>query len=190
MTAPLHGLVLIGGHSSRFGEDKSRLAYHGVPQWRYACDLLADYCESVFLSAREDQSLPYPTLVDEESGLGPVSGFRSAFRKSPAAAWLVLACDLPGVNREAVQWLRDHRDPEADATAFGSPESPEPLFSLWEPTGLRTFYERGGSPRAALISFSTIWVPPKNPGWITNVNTPAERAAFTASRNKISDAGR
>jgi molybdopterin-guanine dinucleotide biosynthesis protein A len=49
-TAPLYGLVLVGGKSRRMGRDKAALAYHGgVPQARRTAALRAEVCERVFL---------------------------------------------------------------------------------------------------------------------------------------------
>lgn len=126
MAAPLYGLVLAGGKSTRMGEDKAALDYHGRPQAAHALDLLATACAKVFLSCRADQAgLPayagHPRIHDAHIGLGPLGGILSALDAHPEAAFLVAACDLPFLDRAAVAALAAGRDPEALATAFEGP---------------------------------------------------------------------
>ena len=53
--APLYGLVLAGGRSSRMQRDKATLAYHGRTQLEWAMDLIAPFVERAFVSLRPDQ---------------------------------------------------------------------------------------------------------------------------------------
>ncbi len=165
------------------GLDKSQLDYHGAPQAEHAVRLLSEVCEVVYRSGPG-------FLEDASSGLGPVSGLIAAFRKHPEAAWLVLACDLPGASRDAIRFLVDRRDPNRDAVAFGTREEPEPLFSLWEPrlTSRQDFSDL--SPSRALRASECLWLSAPDPDWIRNVNTPAELASWKAERNAASEARR
>ena len=100
MRAPLHGLVLAGGRSTRMGRDKATLAYHGRSQLETAWALLAPRVSDRFVSVRPDQvgdpvRAQHPQIVDGPEGLGPAAGILAAQRAHPQAAWLVLACDLP-----------------------------------------------------------------------------------------------
>ena len=53
--APLYGLVLAGGRSTRMGQDKSLISYHGKAQREYMADLLGQWCSRTFISCRGDQ---------------------------------------------------------------------------------------------------------------------------------------
>ena len=44
-------------------------------------------------------------IVDLRGGEGPIVGIRSAMAAHPAAAWLVLACDLPFLSDAAIEEL-------------------------------------------------------------------------------------
>jgi molybdenum cofactor guanylyltransferase len=189
MNMPLYGLVLAGGESSRMEQEKSEIPYHGVPQVRFCVELLSEFCEKVYLSCRKDKIPSDGTsyFLDDNPGEGPAGGLKTAFRRHPDVAWLVLACDMPGADRAAVRYLVDRRDPEREATAFGNPLQPEPFFAIWEPrlTNRQDFLHE--SPSAALRASDCEWVASPSPEWLTSVNTPRELACWMASRKAVSD---
>src|SRR5574338_179742 len=97
MSAGINGLVLSGGFSSRMGEEKGLIRYHGFPQYQYAMQLLRQYCHRVYLACRPEQQHLFPginiiTDKDRYAGHGPISGILSAF-DFKHGDWLVLACD-------------------------------------------------------------------------------------------------
>ena len=57
MAAPLYGLVLAGGRSSRMGRDKAALPYEGRTQLERAMALLEKHVERAYVSVRRDQSV-------------------------------------------------------------------------------------------------------------------------------------
>lgn len=126
-TAPLYGLVLAGGRSTRMKSDKAVLVYHGRPQAAHTLDLLSAHCDRVFLSCRADQGSVeglshLPQLHDTYSNLGPLGGILTAMEAHPDAAWLVAACDLPYLDHSALNTLVAGRDPASMATAFAGPQ--------------------------------------------------------------------
>ncbi len=183
---PLHGLVLAGGKSQRMGQDKGLIDYHGKPQREYMADMLSALCDETYISCRPEQmaELPeeYRALPDTFSGLGPFGAITSAFRQNPNAAWLVVACDLPLLDRQTLQQLVGARNPSEVATAFNSPvtEFPEPLIAIWEPRAypvLLQFLAQGYScPRKALINSPVKLLDAEKPDALMNVNHPEELA--------------
>ncbi|WP_281614717.1 NTP transferase domain-containing protein [Flammeovirga sp. SubArs3] len=159
-TPPLKGLVLTGGKSTRMGEDKSVLNYHGQPQWKYAKELLEKYCSEVHVSvaSESDTYQEASQIADKFIGLGPMGGILSAFQNDPNAAWLVIACDLPLLSEHSLDQLVSNRNSNKVATSFKSPtmDFPEPLICIWEPKAYGTLLEYlswGYScPRKALIN--------------------------------------
>ena len=180
----LYGLVLMGGKSVRMGQDKGMMDYHGMPQRAYVASLLSQFTVKTYLSGRPDQAEGIdPNLAflpDSFKGLGPYSGILSAFRKHPNKAWIVLAVDLPKMDREGLQELVDARDSSKIATAFLNPDSqfPEPLITIWEPQSYSTllqFLAQGYScPRKVLINADIQLVIPKDPNKLMNVNSPSD----------------
>lgn len=184
--APLYGLVLAGGKSVRMGHDKSIIHWHGVPQRYYMADLLTSLCADVFISCRPEQAgeivAPYQALPDSAINGGPLAGILSAFAFRQSVAWLVVACDLPLLDKATLQNLITERDYNCIATTYVSPHDglPEPLISIWEPAAyplLQAHIADGFKcPRKALIrnEQSVKIIVPPYPQALLNTNTPED----------------
>jgi len=208
--APVKGLVLVGGKSTRMGTDKSELDYFGKPQKEVAKELLESNNLETFYSVRDfsttlemTEKNSNVTLSDAEiSGerpqnsneipdtfynLGPFGGICSAFQKDPNSAWLVLATDLPFVNDALIQLLLQKRNPSKAATAIKgkSKEFVEPLITIYEPKAyaiLLQYLAQGYScPRKMLIN-SDVEIVEIEDDLIRNVNTPEE---FITAKKEI-----
>jgi molybdenum cofactor guanylyltransferase len=200
VTAPLYGLVLAGGRSTRMGRDKAALEYHGRSQLQRAHDLLEKLVTRAFVSVRPDQTRDplrarFAQIVDHGDAEGPAAGIRAAQEAHPHAAWLVLACDLPWLDVATLQHLIARRDPARVATAFRSRHDglPEPLCAIYEPsaaTALREFLATGRNcPRKLLINSDTLLLDQPGTKALDNVNTPQELAAALAAAGS-SEAGK
>jgi molybdopterin-guanine dinucleotide biosynthesis protein A len=140
MSAPLYGLVLAGGRSSRMHADKAALAYRGSSQLAQAMRLVTPLVTRAFVSVRADQvddplRAGFAQIIDREENLGPIAGIMAAQAQYPAVAWLVVACDLPFLDAATLKHLLAARDPARDATAYISSHDglPEPLCAIYEP---------------------------------------------------------
>ena len=137
------------------------------------------------LSCRQEQSSYYNeqgfrTIADRMLDLGPLGGIASAFMSNPNTAWLVLASDVPFLDREILEELLAHRSAVHTATAFQSPfdQFPEPLIAIWEPKAfpmIMSFIGLGYScPRKVLIQTEAKMIISSKPEKLENVNTPEE----------------
>ncbi|PCJ62378.1 MAG: bifunctional molybdenum cofactor guanylyltransferase MobA/molybdopterin-guanine dinucleotide biosynthesis adaptor protein MobB [Planctomycetota bacterium] len=187
---PLNGLVLIGGNSSRMGQDKSQLDYHGKPQYEFVFDLLDKHCAETFISvAQENRSIAKPQLTDDFKNFGPMGGILTAMKYNPSAAWLVLACDMPFLTEKTIQFLIDHRDPYKAATAYKSLDNdfPEPLCSIFEPRSISFLYHFLSMgyqcPRKVLINSPINLLLQEESGALDNINTVDE---YQQARQKLS----
>jgi molybdopterin-guanine dinucleotide biosynthesis protein A len=188
----LKGLILAGGKSTRMGEDKGLIDYHGKPQREYAFELLESIEIETFISCREEQEaeISLPTISDKFVGLGPFGAILSAFQSDPNSAWLVVACDLPFVNESALKQLISNRNSSKIGTAFYNPETdfPDPLFTIYEPKAYATilqFLALGYScPRKVLINSDTEIIQPTDTEILRNINTPEERKMLTGKHQK------
>jgi molybdenum cofactor guanylyltransferase len=187
VSAPLLGLVLSGGRSSRMGSDKAAIRHGDRTQLEHAVDLLRPVAGEVFVSVRPDQvadplRAQFAQIVDGGDVEGPAAGIRAAQLARPAAAWLVVACDLPRLNESTLRHLVAHRDPGRIATAFRSSHDglPEPLCAIYEPAAvpaLQQYLATGRNcPRKFLINSDTLLLDQPDPEALDNVNTPDELA--------------
>jgi molybdopterin-guanine dinucleotide biosynthesis protein A len=181
----LNGLVLAGGKSTRMGRDKSSIKWHGKEQQYYVADLLMPLCNEVFISKRNaangETDNNYKMLVDTYTGIGPYGAILSAFQFNPNTAWLVVACDLPLLDKKTLDFLIGNREVNSMATTFQSPfdNLPEPLITIWEPPShevLLSFLSNGFTcPRKVLIKSSNVHIiQPPNADVLMNVNTPED----------------
>ena len=181
---PLYGVVLAGGKSTRMGKDKSLLEYHGKPQAEYLFALLETLCDRTFMSLRDDQqndSDEYSSILDKNEYRGPFNGILSAHKQYPDVAWLVLACDLPLIDKESLIELIEGRDPDSVGTAMATKKSglPEPLVAIWEPKGLKAAMEylktaESSCPRKFLIRNNSKLVTANQDQVLLNANNPEE----------------
>ena len=176
--APVKGLVLAGGKSTRMGQDKSELDYFGKPQKVFAKELLENNNLETFYSVR-DSSENNQEISDKFYNLGPFGGICSAFQKDPNAAWFVLATDVPFIDAKIIQLLLKHRNSSKVATAIKgeSNQFVEPLITIYEPKAypiLMQYLAQGYScPRKMLIN-SDVEIVEVDNDFIRNINTPEE----------------
>jgi len=192
MSAPLYGLVLAGGRSTRMQRDKARLAYAGRSQLERAFELLTPYVERTFVSVRADQTddpvrRRYERIVDRHDNLGPIAGILAAQAEHPEAAWLVLAVDLPLLDAATLEHLVWARRADRPATAYRSSHDglPEPLCAIYEPSSraaLEAYVASGRvCPRKFLMSAEAALLDEPNPCALDNINTPEEYGAARAA---------
>lgn len=206
--APVKGLVLVGGKSTRMGQDKSELDYFGKPQKEIAKELLennnletfysvdhfstslemTNETKSVTLSAVE-RSQNLKKIPDVFLNLGPFGGICSAFQKDPNSAWFVLATDVPFLNTEIIKLVLKHRNPSKVATAIKGENKDfvEPLITIYEPKAypiLLQYLAQGYScPRKMLIN-SDVEIVEIDDAFIRNINTPEE---FETAKKEINN---
>ena len=192
--APLYGLVLAGGRSTRMRRDKAALEYAGRSQLERAVELVVPLVERVFVSVRSDQTADplrarFAQIVDSGEAAGPIAGIMAAQARYPEAAWLVLACDLPLLERQTLEHLLRSRRPERQATAYRSSHDglPEPLCAIYEPASREALQVQvaGGRdcPRKFLINADTELIDQPRPDALDNVNTPED---YGTARHRLS----
>lgn len=191
----LHALILTGGKSSRMGRDKALISYHAQPQFLHLTHVLKSLHIRPFISCRPEQ-VPFfedhglDVIPDRMVDLGPLGGMVSAMMHHPDHAWLMLACDVPGVDADLITELIQARNPASIATAFaGSLQGfPEPLIAIWEPKSImpamQTIALGSSCPRKVLIQYQATTIRAQHPEKLDNINTPDEAADYLDERGK------
>lgn len=99
--------VLVGGKSSRFGQDKARYEVGGEPMALGVARVAEKVAGSVTLVGRpEDYSdLKVRLIADAEPAAGPLSGLVAALEDTAARWTLVVACDMPSLRADFLEML-------------------------------------------------------------------------------------
>jgi len=192
--APIFGLILAGGESSRMGENKAQLIYHDRPQWAYASQLISPYCRNVYFSLKYEEQIPdidpSQVLIDHSLGMGAVSGLLAAFEREPDAAWLVLGVNMPGVDRALINRVFRQRNPERDATCLMVDGRPEALLSIWEPacgSKLKEYAHRGKNSLRKFLEEQQLQAVELDSSMsfkLDSIDTPEERQNFLRKGRK------
>jgi molybdopterin-guanine dinucleotide biosynthesis protein A len=183
----IYGLVLAGGQSRRMGQDKAALRRGGRSQLEHVVDLLEGVTARVYVSARRSQQddpvrSRFRQIVDRYDDLGPVAGILSALEAHPGHDWLVVACDLPNLDRGTLEFLLENRSATRPFTAYRSSHDglPEPLCAIYRAGSeaiIRRFVDDGiACPRKIMIRSDTELLAQPDPRALDNVNTPDDLA--------------
>jgi molybdopterin-guanine dinucleotide biosynthesis protein A len=181
-------LILAGGESRRMGQPKGLLDYYGIPQVQHLFNLAQLLDLEAFVSCREEQSglfsaLPIITDHPDFAGHGPISGLLSAF-KAFEGNWLLLGCDYPSLNTEAISKLLSAEKEAFDIICFKHPDSgmAEPLIALYRHSSgkqLTDFFINGGNSLSGFIKQgNTLFIDSEDALVLKSIDTPEERDAF------------
>lgn len=198
----LQALILAGGCSSRMGSPKHLLPLPDGPLYirlvRTLHNALPDL-KKIHVSVADRSSLDdilrngiidlppegepglntikLELLFDHAEDIGPAAGLLAAHHQIPTATWLIVACDYPLLDAEAVhQLIASYTAP---ATCFENFEGfSEPLLGIWSPQAMHTLDENVKSGRSGpaytLKMLSSKLIVPYNQEWLTNVNNKHE----------------
>jgi molybdopterin-guanine dinucleotide biosynthesis protein A len=91
------GVLLVGGHSERFGSPKALARFRGELLAERAWRVLAEVCSEVLVVGKEEDGLelPFPVLDDGASDRAPVFGVMAGLRAASHETCLVLPVDCP-----------------------------------------------------------------------------------------------
>lgn len=201
LQVPVWACVLIGGKSSRMGRPKHLIeGYRGNTWLENTVGVLRPLVEGVVLSGAGlvPQSLQDLTRVADLPGAaGPLAGILAAMRWQPEVTWVLIACDMPSLCPEAVQWLIASRRPGRWATMprRSADSHVEPLLAHYD-RRCRTLFEEirlSGSLKIGLVArhekIHTPLIPRGNMAAWDNINTPEELSCLV-DREKSSESTR
>ncbi len=131
----LKGIVLAGGKSSRFGEDKALAMWNGKTLLARAVDLLWSlHLDPVVIAnpKRDYSLLPCPVFNDAIPEKGPLGGLYTAYSLFPQNTLLVLTCDMPYLEETVLKRLIESDTAIAQATIFSIEEQMQPFPGIYK----------------------------------------------------------
>jgi molybdopterin-guanine dinucleotide biosynthesis protein A len=183
------GFILVGGASTRMGQDKALLPYRGSTLVEHiAATVVAAAGSAVLVGNPEKYSrFGYPVIADPIAGAGPLAGLCAALSATHADWNLVVACDMPAVSAGFLGALLDAAERSgADALLPVGPSGrPEPLCAVYHRRALPAIRQalecgvRKVLQGLAGLSLETwqVW----NTEHFENCNTPREWLSFLES---------
>ncbi len=183
----LIGIIACGGNSSRMGEDKSMINYHGLPQRYHLYALLQPFCDEVLLSCNNSQLteiLPgYNYLLDDEMFLkiGPMAALLTAHQKYPEASFLLIGCDYPNLQARDLEELVQQREENLDALCYYNlgRQHGEPLLAIYEHACFRELKKYHSNAQHSLKHFlgslNTRYLLPAKCKSVASIDTPEQR---------------
>ena len=187
----VEGFILVGGKSSRMGEDKAALSFDGQTSIQRTAAEMAPVTSRVCLvGARQDQGRsPLENVPDIHLDWGALGGIHAALIACRSQWALVVACDLPFLTTELFGRLESLGADPFDAVVPIQPDGrPQPLCAIYRrdtclPHVDRLIERDEHTPRALLAAVNTRWVEfgeledlPGAGQFFFNMNTPTDFA--------------
>ncbi len=137
MRSGFRGIVLAGGKSSRFGEDKALATMNGKTLLETAVNRLkgVGLCVTVITNRARDYSclgLECDIQRDMIEERGPLGGLYTACRLFPRQALLVTTCDMPAVTAASMKELSSRHKRESLVTLFSMNGADLPFPGIYE----------------------------------------------------------
>jgi molybdenum cofactor guanylyltransferase len=171
-------VILSGGRSTRLGQDKGLLPFHGIPLIAHIASQLKPMFRDVVVSTNDPGTYAFlglPMVADRKPGQGPLMGIATSLGHVARDLCFVIGCDIPTVNPRFVQ----HMVGLAEGVDIVMPRDAEgrfePLFAVYRRSvGCAAFemLEAGERRIAALFERVRVrFVDFDGGGWYKNINT-------------------
>jgi molybdopterin-guanine dinucleotide biosynthesis protein A len=101
------GIILAGGKSSRFGEDKGLYQLNNQSMIESSISVAKEYCDRVVIISNNSEYDQFGLEVFEDviSDKGPLGGIYTGLINSDTDLNLILSCDIPSINQNTISKL-------------------------------------------------------------------------------------
>lgn len=148
-TTQFAAYILAGGESSRMGRNKALLEIGGEALIERTARLVGEVVEKPIVVAPKAMFAGFglECAEDDWPGAGPLGGIATALRATKTEWNLVVACDLPYLTKEWLDYLAERaKASPADAVIPENTRGAEPLCAFYRKRGevsIRGALERG-----------------------------------------------
>lgn len=164
----VEGFILVGGASSRMGQDKAQLTVDGRTTVSWIADSMRRVTTRITLvgSPAGPGDAPLPSISDVQHRWGPLGGIQAALRVCRTDYSIIVACDLPFVTTELFEYLVSSAGSSAAAEAvipLQEDGRPQPLCAVYKrdpclSAAEESIAKNDHSPRAMLDKVKTQYV--------------------------------
>jgi len=136
--------IQAGGRSSRMGTNKAFVAFHGRPLIEVVRERVAGLGDELILITNQPDEyahLGLPMFGDVYPDSGPLGGIYTAVFRAANPHALVVACDMPWLNRPLLAHMAGLRE-TADIIVPRWDKFPEPLHAIYSKTCLGAIAEQ------------------------------------------------
>lgn len=130
----IEAFILAGGQSSRMGRDKALLEIGGKTFIERATSLCEPLVARITLVGDPQRYSKFglPALADRWPGAGPLGAIATALGAARQGWCLVLACDMPNVSADFLEWILERAiKSAADAIVPETARGLEPLCAVY-----------------------------------------------------------
>ncbi|HHV35650.1 MAG TPA: molybdenum cofactor guanylyltransferase [Syntrophomonadaceae bacterium] len=134
------GIILAGGKSSRFKENKAMVKIASQRLIDRIVDVLASVLPKIILvtnTPEQYKTLGVQMVMDIIPGKGPLSGMHAGLISSPCDLNYVAACDMPFINADIVRYMVEQTEVCDDAVVPVIKGYPEPLAAVYRKTCIK-----------------------------------------------------
>ncbi|MBI1825193.1 MAG: molybdenum cofactor guanylyltransferase [Planctomycetes bacterium] len=189
--------VLIGGQSRRMGTCKALLRFQGRTLVERAVEVAAEIAADVVLLGNCNLGIAsldgITQLADATETVGPMGGLCSLLEYASTRWSLLLACDMPLVDAELLERLRENLDGSFDVVAFERADRGDEIHAccaMYHPrvfSVVRAALSRGDARLQSLLHLfrcRRLVATESEVQKLTNVNTPHEFARLPGMQSK------
>ncbi len=143
------GVVLAGGKSSRFGEQKSLYEFDGKKMYAHVLDALkaSGVCDETVVNTNKvlERHFDAPTVIDDKmyEDHGPLGGLYAVRKAFPDERLLIVSCDTPFVSPEWLKLLHSTAAAHPDHIIVSAEDGKlHPAIGIFQGAGLGEALER------------------------------------------------
>jgi molybdenum cofactor guanylyltransferase len=162
--------IQAGGKSSRMGTDKAFVPFQGRPMIEVVLERVAGLGDELILITNKPDDYAHlgrPMFGDVYPDSGPLGGIYTAVYHAAHPHTLVVACDMPWLNRPLLEYMAGLRE-SADIIVPRWDKFPEPLHAIYNKACIGP--DGGKAPGATVEDHRLLW--------------PGERPVCRSRRNR------
>lgn len=181
----IQAVVVAGGKSSRMGESKAHINYHGMPQFQYVVNQLKTLNIPVAINANDFLETENPVFADDPEFLenGPMSGLLTAHKNFLEKSILFIGVDYPNLPTSALSDLLHVYLITGKTVCYKHPDTEfyEPLIALYEANqltpemGIQNNHSLNQFLRGLVKKYSAITLNITNPSHFKSFDTPDDK---------------